>query len=49
MLCMSPEEEHRSTQKLFIHSVMAGETTIKQYYNQVLAIGYYVTHVNLKG
>ena len=48
MLCMSPEEKHRSKQKLFIHSLKADETT-KQYYNQVLAIGYYVIHVNLKG
>ena len=45
---MSPEVEHRSTQKLFYSLSKADETT-KQYYNQVLAIGYYVIHVNLNG
>ena len=33
---MSPEEEHKSTQKLFYSLSKAGETT-KQFYNQVLA------------
>ena len=46
MLYMSPEEEHRSTQKL-IYSLKYVSENIIQYYNQVLAMGYFVIYMTL--
>ena len=46
MSYMSPEEEHRSAQKL-IYSLKDVSENIIQYYNQVLAMCYFVIHVTL--